>query len=356
MIGYPADCGGILVSGGNMANILCFAAARNAKAPWDIRKEGMNSKQQMRVYGSIEMHTWIQKAADLFGLGTNSVRWISTDDQLRIDVPALRERIQEDLDAGNLPFMVIGSAGTVSTGAVDPLPELAKICKEVNLWFHVDGAYGGFAAVVPDASDDIRGLAMADSVAVDPHKWLYAPLEAGCTLVRNPQDLLNAFSYKPTYYKLVQDVVNFFELGPQNSRGFRALKVWLALRQAGREGYVKMISDDMALSREMFRVVQAHPELEAFTQGLSITTFRYVPSDLRQKPEAESYLNKLNEELVVRLQNGGEVFVSNAVVQEKYLLRACIVNFRTTLDDIHALPEIVARNGRETDSQLRSFK
>ena len=202
-----------------------------------------------------------------------------------------------------------------------------------------------------------RGIALADSVAVDPHKWLYAPLEAGCALVRDRQALLDAFSYRPPYYHFSEDdaeLVNYFEYGPQNSRGFRALKVWLVLRQAGREGYQRMLADDCRLSRELYRLAGEHPDLEAVTQGLSITTFRYVPRDLRPRAaESLDYLNKLNTELLTRLQADGEAFVSNAVVRGAFVLRACIVNFRTTLDDIEALPGIVARLGRQVDRELR---
>jgi len=182
LIGFPVDAGGILVSGGNMANLVCFMAARAASAGWDIREDGVGGRagRRLRVYASAETHTWIQKAADLGGLGTAAIRWIPTDDGLRMDVEALRVQLEADVAAGDVPCLVVGTAGSVSTGAVDPLPAIAELCKRRRIWFHVDGAYGGFAAAVPEAPDDLRGLALADSVAVDPHKWLYAPLEAGC--------------------------------------------------------------------------------------------------------------------------------------------------------------------------------
>src|SRR5262245_11596952 len=169
-IGYPGDCGGLLVSGGNMANLVCFFAARAAKAGWDVRQQGLGGGSQLRVYGSAETHTWIQKAADLGGLGTASIRWIPTDQHLRMDVAALRRQIQADVAAGDVPCLVVGTAGSVSAGAVDPLPEIAAVCRDYGVWFHVDGAYGGFAAAVPEAPDDLRALSGADSVAVDPHK------------------------------------------------------------------------------------------------------------------------------------------------------------------------------------------
>jgi glutamate/tyrosine decarboxylase-like PLP-dependent enzyme len=274
-----------------------------------------------------------------------------------MDVAALRRQIEADKANGDLPFIVVGTAGSVGTGAVDPLPEIRTVCNEFDMWFHVDGPYGGFAAAVPEAPDDLRALAHADSVAVDPHKWLYAPLEAGCALVRDPETLRAAFSYHPPYYYLDQRAINYVDYGPQNSRVFRALKVWLALRQVGASGYRRMIADDIRLSREMAQVISECDELQLVTQDLSITTFRYVPRDLRSKlgdAAVEAHLDSLNQTLLDRLQRGGEAFVSNAVVDRRYLLRACIVNFHTDHDDIGALVEIVLRVGREVDAEIRS--
>ncbi len=357
-IGYPADCGGVLVSGGNMANFVCFLAARATKADWDVRTRGVagDAGRRLRVYGSAEMHTWIQKATDMSGLGTDAIRWIPTGSDLRMDVDALRQQIASDIAAGDLPFLVVGTAGSVSTGAIDRLTAISAVCKEYDVWFHVDGAYGGFAAALPQAPEDLRALGLADSVAVDPHKWLYAPLEAGCALVRDVAALRAAFAYHPPYYHFAQHALNYVDLGPQNSRGFRALKVWLQMKHVGAAGYRAMIAEDIRLSQMMASAVNRHPDLELFTQALSITTFRYVPADLRGKvgqPAAEAHLDALNRTLVDRLQRGGEVFVSNAVLGGRYVLRACIVNFHTTESDVEAVPEIVVRLGRTIDAQLR---
>jgi glutamate/tyrosine decarboxylase-like PLP-dependent enzyme len=344
LVGYPDDCGGLLVSGGNMANLVCFLAARAHTAN---RVDGAGGT--VRAYASVETHTWIQKAADLSGVGADSIRWIPTDDRLRMDVGALRRQLDADRAAGDVPFLVVGTAGSVSTGAVDPLPEIAAVCKELGVWFHVDGAYGGFAAALPDAPANLRALSAADSVAVDPHKWLYAPLEAGCVLVREAEALRAAFSHHPPYYHFDERATNYVDYGPQNSRGFRALKVWLALKHVGAAGYRQMIGDDIRLSRAMAAAVDRHPELELMTQELSITTFRYVPRELQGTPRTEVIergLDALNRELLDRLQRGGEVFVSNAVIHGRYALRACIVNFHTAAADVEAVPEIVARVGR----------
>ena len=358
LIGYPVDCGGLLVSGGNMANIVGFLAARAAKTPWNVREEGVtgDSRRRLRVYASAETHTWIQKAADLAGLGTSSIRWISTDANLRMEVASLRRQIDADAAAGDIPLIVVGTAGSVSTGSVDPLPEIAALCRDCSVWFHVDGAYGGFAAAAPEAPDDLRALSEADSVAVDPHKWLYTPLEAGCALVREPEKLRSAFAYHPPYYHFEEEATNYVDYGPQNSRCFRALKVWLALRHVGAAGYRRMISDDIRLSRVMAAAVDRHPELQFMTQELSITTFRYVPADLRKRmgeEVVENHLNLLNQELLDLMQRGGEAFVSNAVIRGCYALRACIVNFHTGTADVEAVPEIVVRLGRTVDARLR---
>jgi len=356
LIGYPGTAGGLLVSGGNMANFVGFFAARAAQADWNIRAEGTGGRR-LRAYVSGATHTWIQKAADLSGIGTDAVRWIETGPDERMDVSALKRAIDADRAAGDVPFVVVGTAGSVSTGAVDDLPAIAALCKAERLWFHVDGAYGGFAAAVPDAPADLRGLALADSVAVDPHKWLYAPLEAGCALVRDPARLIGAFSYHPVYYHL-DEALNFVDYGMQNSRGFRALKVWLQLKHVGAAAYRQMIGDDIRLARVLFDAVGQEPELEPFTCMLSIATFRFVPADLKARLAAGdaavvAYVDELNQSLLDRLQKGGEAFVSNAVIGGRYVLRACIVNFHTERADVEALPAIVVRVGRALDAGMR---
>jgi aromatic-L-amino-acid decarboxylase len=341
LIGYRPDCGGILVSGGNMANFIGVLAARRAKAPW-VREQGMGGSQ-LRFYSTTETHTWVDKAADMFGFGAGGHRSIPTDSSLRMDVRALRTAIADDRAAGLQPFLVVANGGTVSTGAVDPLRELAALCREEDLWLHVDGAYGAFAAAAPSAPDDLQALAEADSIALDPHKWLYQPAEAGCALVRSDQDLLDTFDFTPPYYRLGPDELHYYKRGPQNSRGFRALKVWLSLRHLGREGYAALIERDMALARELDTIVDAAPDLERGPGGLSISTFRYVPDGVRSDEE----LNELNTEILGRLQTGGEAFVSNALVDGRYWLRSCIVNFRTTRADLEALVALVQRLGAQ---------
>ncbi|MDB2499740.1 aminotransferase class V-fold PLP-dependent enzyme [bacterium] len=359
LIGYPSTCGGLMVSGGNMANFVGFLAGRKSRTPWDIRKEGIQKQtRQLRVYCSDATHTWVHKAADLFSLGTDAIRWIPSDLDQHMDVEKLELQIEADIKVGFIPILVAASAGTVATGAVDHINKIADICEANDLWLHVDRAYGAMAAALPEASEDLKAISRADSVALDPHKWLYAPLEAGTTLVKNPQDLSDAFAFNPDYYQFDlegdQPPTNYFELGLQNSRGFRALKVWLGFKQVGGPAFVDMIRQDIQLAQAIKEVIDQSKELESFTRHLSITTFRYVPNDLSdQKAEQLDYLNQLNEALLTQLQKEGEAFVSNAVLHGTYVLRACIVNFRTTLNEIEKLPEIVIRIGRSLDVDMR---
>ena len=264
----------------------------------------------------------------------------------QIDTNILEQTIREDISKNKKPIMVIGTAGDVSTGAVDDLKTLGIICKKYGLWFHVDGAYGMPAATVPSQSHLFDGIREADSIAIDPHKWLYSPLEAGCVLVKDPNHLTETFSSHPVYYHFdVEDGpagINFYEYGLQNSRGFRALKVWASLQHLGRSGYEKLIEEDIRLSQRMFSLAMNHPELEAVSQSLSIATFRYVTPALN-----EEQLNRLNERLLNNIQQKGEAFLSNAVIQGKFCLRACIVNFRTTEKDIEEVIQLVVREGSE---------
>jgi aromatic-L-amino-acid decarboxylase len=345
-IGLPATFDGILVSGGNMANFTAFFAAIAVKLPaCKIEGIGHANKRPM-VYCSKTTHTWIEKAAVLSGLGTKSLRWIPADSANRMNINILEQTIQEDKKNGLQPMMVVGTAGDVSTGAVDDLKAIAVICKQNDCWFHIDGAYGIPAAAIPELKATFEGMSEADSIALDPHKWLYTALEAGCTLVKNPNHLIQTYSSHPVYYNFNTDdqaaARNFYEFGFQNSRGFRALKVWMVLQQAGRRGYIEMIRKDIELSVLLFQLADQHPELEAISQNLSISTLRYRPQGYPEKD-----LNTLNESLLNELQQGGEVFLSNAVIMDRYCLRACIVNFRTSEKDIEEVVEIIVRVGRK---------
>ncbi|MBL8174261.1 MAG: aminotransferase class V-fold PLP-dependent enzyme [Bryobacterales bacterium] len=330
LLGFPADCDGLLVSGGNMANFIGFLAAR-----------GREPRQRLRVYASRETHTWLEKAADLFG--DVAVRSIGVDEVYRMDCSELERRIAQDKAEGETPFLIVASAGTVSTGAVDPLARLRQIADANGLWLHVDGAYGAPAAALDEASEDLRAVGSADSIAVDPHKWLYTPVEAGCVLVRRPGALRATFDHSPVYYRFEEDgaPVNFYQLGLQNSRGFRALKVWMQMKCAGREGLLRMIGHDMAMARLFASLVLAEPQLELMASGLSIVVFRFLGNGVVSEDE----LNRANAALLDRVQASGELFLSNAVLEGRFALRMCFVNFRTTEEDVRRMVADILRLG-----------
>lgn len=359
LIGYDRDASGLMVSGGNMANFVAFVAARTALAPWDIRKDGNYADaRRLTAYVSAETHTWIQKAADVCGLGADGIRWVATDDDGRMRLDLLLRQIDADRNAGRLPFLVVGAAGSVSLGVVDPLRRLAEICGKEKLWFHVDGAYGAPAAIVPETPEDLHALGLADSVAVDPHKWLYCPIEVACVMTKHEKALQAAFGFRPEYYRLAgrqTSGTDYYELGMQNTRGFRALKVWLMLQAAGRTGYRAAIRKDICLAQRLYRLVDAHREFSAHRVNLSVATFRYVPSDLDTANLAavDAYLDTLNQAVLAELQAGGKLFLSNAVVAGRYFLRACIVNFRTSEQDVDSVPETIAEIGRRLDRHMR---
>ena len=270
MIGYPTSAEGVLVSGGSMANFTALAAARRGTTPGNVREDGLAGPDRPRltVYASDQTHACVDKAVDLLGIGTRQLRKIETDERFRIRVPELRAAIAEDRAAGFQPAIVVGNAGTVNTGAIDPLDEIAEICRAEGLWFHADGAYGALASMVPELKPLFAGMEKADSVAVDPHKWLYVPYEAGATLVRDPGRLSATFRKFPEY--LASDPESpfpgpawFAERGVELSRGFKALKVWMGIQTHGRRAYVERIASDIALARFLSGRGRPAPRLRA---------------------------------------------------------------------------------------------
>jgi glutamate/tyrosine decarboxylase-like PLP-dependent enzyme len=292
-------------------------------------------------------------------MGSDAVRKIAVDDGLRLRPADLREAIARDREGGHLPFAVVASAGTVTTGAIDPLEEIADICAQEGLWLHVDAAYGGPAVLAEDLRPHFAGIERADSIAFDPHKWLYTPHSGGCILIRDMSHQVRSFVVAPPYIHLDRDHagqgVDFGAMGPQFSRGFQALKVWVSLLAHGRTAYAARISHDAALARYMGARVEGHPELElAAPVGLSICCFRYVPEGLAEGPERDAYVSDLNEHLMSRIQADGRAFCSNAYLDGKWALRACIVNFRTEAVDVDALLDVAVELGRDLDRELRT--
>jgi aromatic-L-amino-acid decarboxylase len=363
-LGLPATAGGYVTSGGAMAAFVALKAARDARAGWAIRELGARAGPPLTLYASAQVHDVNTRAADMLGLGRDAVRIVACDDDLRMRVDALRSAVAHDVTRGHKPIAVVATAGSVSTGAIDPLDEIADVCAEHRLWLHVDGAYGGVAALTDTLRPLFRGIERADSVALDPHKWLYTPHSGGAVIVRDMESLAHAFEIAPSYVhddkELTGRGVDLYSLGPQFSRGFHALKIWVSLLAHGWAAYERRIAHDVALARYLYESAAANPDLEPIGRAprLSIACFRYVPRELRGEPSAEPYLNLLNERLMSELQLGGRVFPSNAVIDGRFALRACIVNFRTEVADMDALIDQAVNMGaalhRRDAGRLRS--
>ncbi|HEY7574256.1 MAG TPA: aspartate aminotransferase family protein [Thermoanaerobaculia bacterium] len=348
LLGYPPEAEGILVSGGSMANFTALAAARRAVFPGNVREAGVAAGPRLVVYASDQVHHCVDKAVDLLGIGTANLRKIPTDDSFRIRMDSLREAVAADREAGLAPAILVGSAGTVNTGAIDPLEELADFARNEKLWFHVDGAYGAMARLSPKLSPLFAGMERADSIAADPHKWLYVPYEAGATLVREPGRLAAAFRRFPEY--LAQDSESpfpgpawFAERGVELSRGFKALKVWMGFQVRGRRGYAAAIERDVALAHFLAGEAAGRPDLELLAETvLSIVNFRYKP---RRSNLTSDALDLINRRIVNSLVGSGSFFLAPTILKGRASLRVCIVNFRTQEDDLRFLLDEVERIG-----------
>ncbi len=358
--GLPEGSGGLIVSGGAMACFIGLKLARDRKAGWNVRTEGLLAGPPLRIYASSETHSVNYRAADMMGLGRDAVRSLPVDEGYRLRVDEMRRAIEEDLAAGLRPIAVVGSVGTVATGAVDPLEEIADLAEEFGLWFHVDGAYGGPAVLAEELRPLLVGVERADSIAFDPHKWLYTPHSGGCILVRDFEDLPRSFSIAEYSAYVHEDKeatgtgVDGINLSPQFSRSFWALKVWVSLLAHGTKAYGRRIAHDVELSKYLHRRAEERPEFEPMAPTtLSICCFRYVPPDLPDGPGREEYLDALNERLMTAIQMDGRVYPSNAVLNGRFVLRSCIVNFRTEAEEIDLLLDVAAELGSKLDGELR---
>ena len=347
LIGYDEHARGLLTSGGSMANMTALLIAQRAKTGREVGRSGLwQSEVPMTIYASEQVHMSIPKAADMLGFGRDQVRLIECDDQFRLDVKHLRERIKTDIQAGTKPFCIVGSAGTTNTGAVDPLSEIADIAKEFGLWFHVDGAYGAPAALDESKRALFVGLERADSISLDPHKWLYVPLDCGCLLFRDETKARVAFGDEEAdYIKVLEQDADesfaFWNYGPELSRRFRALKIWLTLRYYGARRIAAAITEDNVLAGYLAELVEQAEDFELLAKPqLSICCFRYLPPGVTSQ-EKEDELNRLNEKIMYAVQRGGRAYLSSATVHGKFALRACITNFRTTRADIEATLQII---------------
>jgi glutamate/tyrosine decarboxylase-like PLP-dependent enzyme len=347
LIGYDSEANGLLTSGGSMANMLALLIASRSK--FNASRQGFwNAGPPMTVYASEEVHMSIAKAADILGIGRDQVRTIACDERQRMRVDALRQSIEADLREGLRPFCVVGSAGTVNTGVVDPLAEIANVAREFELWFHVDGAYGAPGVLDERKKHLFAGFEQADSVSLDPHKWLYVPVDAGCLLFRDAARAKAAFSteeadYIKTHGYADEEAFAFWDYGVELSRRFRALKVWLTLQYYGTRRLAEAISQDISLAEYLGELVSEADDFELLAPvELSICCFRYVP----RQGMSDAELNELNERVMGLVQKGGRAYVSNATVKERFALRACITNFRTTKADIEETVEAIREAGR----------
>jgi len=367
MVGAHEAGDGIFVSGGSMANLSALAMARRMKAPIDLAREGAHAlPRAMRLYVSPETHHSVAKAATLLGIGSEHVREVPVDGALRMRVDALEAMIEEDRRSGHQPFCVAGTAGTVGTGAIDPLDALAEVAERHGLWFHVDASYGGFAALAPAVRAKLSAFARADSIALDPHKWLYLPVDCGCVLYRDPAAARATFAHQAEYMRVMDSApaesFAFWDHGPELSRRFRALKVWMMLRAVGLAPLRASVEKDLACAAALAGKVDASHDFERLAPvELSIVCFRHVPAEARRaldlvtgadREGVERALDGWNERILVALQRDGSSYMSNASVGGRFALRACIMNHRTTLADM----DVLLADLRRTAGALGEFR
>lgn len=346
MMGYPAAASGTLVSGGSMANLIGLTVARNQMSGIDLRELGVGAlKAPLRFYGSDQIHSCHQIALEAMGLGNRALCRVPSDAACRLDVAALRTVVARDRASGLHPACVIATAGTVNTGAVDDLEAIADFCADEGLWLHVDGCIGALLAIAPEGRSLVQGIARADSIALDPHKWLHAPFEVGCALVHDAEAHFGSFTLTPEYLENAPRGIAsgawLHDFGLQTSRGFRALKVWMAIEEHGVAKFGRLIDQDLAHARYLTERITATPDLSiCFPTAINIVCFRYDPGGL-----PEPVLKRLNAEIMVRMQETGIAAVSDTTVHGRHCLRAAINNHRTKRADLDILIEEVTRQG-----------
>lgn len=348
IFGFTPGAGGVLVSGASMANLIALTVARNAKAS-NVRAMGVTGiRQRLILYCSTEIHFSIQRAVEILGLGNSSIRRIPVDQNFRIDLRLLERSISEDRRDGNLPFCIVGNAGTVNTGAIDDLHGLADIAQREDLWFHIDGAFGAVAALLPEFSEVASGLARADSLVFDFHKWFYLPFGVACVLFQDEQLHRDSFELKTAYTDLVSHdrgiasgPYAFSNLSIEQGRSFRALKIWFALKETGLEKYRRLIRQNLKQAKYLGHLVESTPDLELLAPvSLNVVCFRYTDSHL-----SDDQLNRLNKEILMDLHEGGLVAPSFTLIENKYAIRVAIVNHRTRMTDLEMLVQETLRIG-----------
>jgi len=350
LMGFPSEASGVLVGGGTMANVLGLCVARHAKAGFDVNALGLQDRSQppLVFYGSVETHNWAKQAAGFLGLGSNSFRLIPTDSDYRIDLNELENAVSYDRAQGLRPLCIIGTAGTVNTGAIDDLEALSALSKKHGLWFHVDGAFGALVKLSPNLVPLVKGLELADSVAFDLHKWGYLPFEVACILVRDERSHVATFAGEASYLARLSRGVTagglpFADRGIDLTRGFKALKVWMCFKAYGITAIARMIEQNVGQAHYLARLIQAAPELELLAPvPLNVVCFRYVPPG-----RTDDELNGLNQEILLRLQEQGIAVPSSTVLGGRFAIRVAVTNHRSKLNDFEELVRQVVRLGRE---------
>ena len=349
-MGMPAGTSGLLTSGGTMANLLGLAVARHARAGFDVREEELNDHPRLTVYCSRETHFWARKSVELLGLGRRSLREIAVDADYRIDLRAIEAQIDADREAGMQPIAVIANAGTVNTGAVDDLAALRCLCDMQQLWLHIDGAIGALLKLSPAHAHLVAGLESADSVALDLHKWLYMPFEAGCLLVRDRAAHHAAFATTADYMEktergMLAGDVSFADRGIESSRSFKALKIWMSLKTHGSAKHGALIAQNMEQAGYLQALIEQHPELEMLApRPMNVVCFRYKPLG---EPLAREPLQTLNRGIVLALQESGRFVVSSTMLAGgTFAIRIAITNHRSRWSDFAALADAVVDAGR----------
>ena len=337
LMGFPQGAGGLLMSGGSMANYLGLAVARQARAGFDFRELGALGGPRLMIYASAEVHSWAQKGVELLGLGKQSLRKVPVDDDFRVDVASMRTMIQADRAAGLRPICIIGNAGTVNSGATDDLQALADLAAVEQLWFHVDGAFGALARLSPALAPIVAGIERADSLALDLHKWVYLPFEIACVLVRDADLQRQAFALTPSYLRdegrgVIAGGLVFADRGPELTRSFKALKVWMSFKAQGIEAIAALIEQNVAQARAFAKLISAIPGFELCAPvALNIVCWRYVPDGCG----AEA-CDAFNKELLLRIQETGLAVPSGSHIRGRYVIRTCITNHRTRWSDLTA--------------------